>query len=98
MTGLIAYDWPGNVRELKNLVEATFIASDERSFSMRDLPHPYGEVFARLNEEAISDRRRLLAALVAVKWNKACAARRLGCSRMTLYRRLAKYGIQQADS
>ena len=43
-----------------------------------------------------SERDALLAALGAASWNVARAAKRLGISRMTLYRRLQRHGISRA--
>jgi transcriptional regulator of acetoin/glycerol metabolism len=36
----------------------------------------------------------LLAALRAARWNVSAVARQLGCSRMTLYRRMKRCGIR----
>ena len=40
---------------------------------------------------------RILAALTATRWNKTDAARRLQCSRMTLYRRMRRHGLPGAE-
>ena len=39
------------------------------------------------------ERHRILSALSATNWNKSKAAERLSWSRMTLYRKLAKYQL-----
>jgi transcriptional regulator of acetoin/glycerol metabolism len=39
------------------------------------------------------EREQLLSALVATRWNISETARRLHWSRMTIYRRLAKYEL-----
>jgi DNA-binding NtrC family response regulator len=44
-----------------------------------------------------TERDRLLSALSLTNWNKSQAAARLQWSRMTLYRKLAKYGITSGD-
>jgi DNA-binding NtrC family response regulator len=90
---LFAHDWPGNVRELRNLLEAMFIDVDSPRITRADLPARFRE---RLRETAglpRSERERLIAALFATNWNKSRAAERLRWSRMTLYRKLAKYGL-----
>jgi transcriptional regulator of acetoin/glycerol metabolism len=43
------------------------------------------------------ERLRILAALTATRWNKTDAARRLQCSRMTLYRRMRRHGLPGED-
>ena len=94
---LLAYSWPGNVRELRNLVEATFVNTSSRWMSWSDLPYSFrNSVPAPLDEEERGDRERLLSALAETKWNKSKAADRLHWSRMTLYRKLAKYGVADA--
>jgi transcriptional regulator with PAS, ATPase and Fis domain len=90
---LLRYDWPGNVRELKNLLEATFINLPSQKISFIDLP----EAFQRRLKEAEglpqNERDRVLSALFATNWNKSKAAQKLRWSRMTLYRKMAKYDI-----
>lgn len=94
---LLHHDWPGNVRELKNLFEAIFIDP------------PYGKIGRAQLPESICDQRaaellrpteceRLLNALLATNWNKSKAAEKLHWSRMTLYRKMAKYHIQESKS
>jgi DNA-binding NtrC family response regulator len=90
---LLAHDWPGNVRELRNLLEAIFIDVASSRIARVDLPARLRE---RLRDTAglpRSERERLVAALFATNWNKSRAAERLQWSRMTLYRKLAKYGL-----
>jgi transcriptional regulator of acetoin/glycerol metabolism len=41
---------------------------------------------------------RLLSALLSTNWNKSKAAEKLRWSRMTLYRKIAKYGVSKAAS
>jgi DNA-binding NtrC family response regulator len=92
---LLYYGWPGNVRELKNLLEATFINLPSRKIRLMDLP----EIFQRRLKETEglpqSERDLLLSALFATNWNKSKAAEKLHWSRMTLYRKMAKYDIKE---
>jgi transcriptional regulator of acetoin/glycerol metabolism len=44
------------------------------------------------------ERERLISALLSTSWNKSRAAEELHWSRMTLYRKMAKYGIDDADA
>lgn len=53
---------------------------------------------ATLKEAVIeSEREALVAALEACDWNYARAAQRLGISRMTLYRKLSRCGIERGN-
>jgi DNA-binding NtrC family response regulator len=89
---LLAHDWPGNVRELKNLLESVFINLSSSTIGLGDLPEPLRRR-AQDSGPPPDERERLLAALLATKWNRSQAAERLHWSRMTLYRKMAKYQI-----
>jgi DNA-binding NtrC family response regulator len=91
---LTAHDWPGNVRELNNLVEAIFIDPPRGQVHMRDLPPVFRQIFEQYQRTASSERDRLVGALEQTQWNKAEAAKQLKWSRMTLYRKLAKYHLE----
>jgi transcriptional regulator of acetoin/glycerol metabolism len=45
-------------------------------------------------EDPHADAEALLRTLQAARWNVSAVARQLGCSRMTLYRRMKRWGIQ----
>ena len=92
MDRLVAYDWPGNVRELRNVVESAFGARPAARITWVDLPE---WLRARLGERetAPDEPERIISALAATDWNKSKAAEKLQWSRMTLYRKLAKYQI-----
>jgi DNA-binding NtrC family response regulator len=44
-----------------------------------------------------AERRRLLEALTTANWNKSQAAELLNLSRMTIYRKMAKYSLVRPD-
>lgn len=90
---LSRHAWPGNVRELRNLVEVLFIDPPNGKITLNDLPPAFREVFGRYRNCESDERGRLLDALRRTEWNKAEAAKELSWSRMTLYRKLAKYHI-----
>ncbi len=94
LEALTAYDWPGNVRELKNLVERLVIHAPARFITRADLD----EHMAHEQSEAVAGsivNARVREALVTARGNKSETARALGCSRMTIYRRLAEYNAAQ---
>ena len=91
---LLAYDWPGNVRELRNVLETIFISPPAAAISAADLPLRLRAHIAAAGADQAPERERLLAALFAVNWNKSKAAQALHWSRMTLYRKMAKYHIK----
>jgi DNA-binding NtrC family response regulator len=90
---LLGYDWPGNIRELKNLLEETFINASPRQISLHDFPQQFRNKFQNGGSENSSELDCLISALVSVNWNKSLAAQKLKWSRMTLYRKMAKYRL-----
>jgi len=92
---LLAYDWPGNVRELKNLVEGVLIHASAPEITASELPRYLREHCETAGDAADGERKRLLAALAATNWNKSKAAAKLQWSRMTLYRKMAKYHMSE---
>jgi transcriptional regulator with PAS, ATPase and Fis domain len=96
VAALMEYDWPGNIRELKNLMEASFIHAYRR-ISLKDLPDNFRQRLCESETLVQDERTRLITALLNANWNKVKAAQRLKWSRMTLYRKMAKYGVQSAS-
>jgi DNA-binding NtrC family response regulator len=90
---LFSYDWPGNVRELKNLLESIFVEDPPGDISPRDFPASLRLRCAELKSLSGDERERLLWALTTTNWNKSKAAAKLQWSRMTLYRKMARYNI-----
>ncbi len=93
LAALLRHDWPGNVRELRNLVEAVFMTLRSRRISLEDVPLLYRRSGDAGEMRREAERERLLAALLATKWNKSRAAEQLHWSRMTVYRKMAKYHL-----
>ncbi|MFO0793844.1 MAG: sigma-54 dependent transcriptional regulator [Candidatus Brocadiaceae bacterium] len=90
---LLSYDWPGNIRELKNLLEAIFINSPSRRITFLELPEQFRRKLEEMKNLPLSDQALLLSTLITTKWNKSKTAQKLQWSRMTLYRKMAKYHI-----
>ena len=100
---MMAYDWPGNVRELENALERAAILSPGESIASSALPE---RVSARRAEPLVSDRAPATPTLEAIErayvtWvlqnesgNKSRAAEVLGIDPSTLYRKLARYGVE----
>jgi DNA-binding NtrC family response regulator len=95
---LLQYDWPGNIRELKNVVESLFLVDAPNGIRFEHLPQRLRESFDRGGELLPDERERLVEALCSTHWNKSRAAEKLHWSRMTLYRKMAKYCISRFSS
>ncbi len=92
---LTMYEWPGNIRQLRNLVEACFVNTISDYLGVCDFPsHFRTELESKLE---LGSRKGLLRALQACNWNISHAAWRLHCSRMTVYRRMARYRISRNE-
>jgi propionate catabolism operon transcriptional regulator len=95
--GLADHSWPGNGRELENVAQRIALACAEREGpvdarqirSLIDRPGrdiPSGSTLSSVRRE--NEREYALDALAACRGNHEAAARRLGISRSTLYRKL----------
>ncbi len=97
MRTLMEHDWPGNVRELQNALEAAAIACRGRVIENDDLPPEIlrSESPVEMTDYWERERANLQQALAYTGGNRAKAARMLGISRATLYRRLATLESQR---
>ncbi len=94
---LMRHQWPGNVRELRHAVEHAFILCRGADIEPRHLPveiiQPYSTPFAHEASPVMLDREGLIETLKRAGGNKAQAARMLGVSRQTVYRKLKEFDI-----
>jgi transcriptional regulator with PAS, ATPase and Fis domain len=96
------YQWPGNVRELANVIERAMVVAKgsvilpehlpPHLFESRPAPTTDAPRLPELSLEA-AEREQILRALQASGGKRIEAARLLGLSRRTLYRKLDRYGI-----
>ena len=94
---LLRYDWPGNVRELRNVIESTLVFCNTERITARDLPPYLRALTAAPAGPRGSEPERIAETLRAAAGNRSETARLLGCSRMTLYRKMVKYGLFPAE-
>ena len=96
---LTLYSWPGNVRELRNAIEYAFVLCQSGAIGVTHLPSKIvsaNEAVApecRLDPGCLDERARLIQVLREAGGNQSGAARLLGVSRVTIWKRLKKYGI-----
>ncbi len=84
---LSAHPWFGNVRELQHVVEQAMIFSNEPIIEMNQVYPGLGTV----QEE--NEKMEIEFALNNAAGNQTLAARLLGVSRRTIYRKIEEYGI-----
>lgn len=91
---LARLDWPGNVSQLRHVLAATIKRRPAGVIEVTDLPPETRSVSHRLLSpmEAL-ERDAIVNALVANEENPTKAARSIGMSRATIYRKIRQYGI-----
>jgi sigma-54 dependent transcriptional regulator, acetoin dehydrogenase operon transcriptional activator AcoR len=104
MAVLRAYSWPGNVREMRNIIENLLLTSREEEVALDELPAELIDetvaagVAAPITLQAASleetERVAIARAVHGAHGNLAQAARSLGVSRSTLYRKLELYQLE----
>ncbi|MBM4246343.1 MAG: sigma-54-dependent Fis family transcriptional regulator [Deltaproteobacteria bacterium] len=106
MQAMRSYHWPGNVRELSNALERASIMANGGEMQLEHLPielRRTTEAPEKEEEEEVStldlsleaaERDQIRRALDSAGGRRVAAARLLGLSRRTLYRKLDKYGIR----
>jgi transcriptional regulator with PAS, ATPase and Fis domain len=102
---LLAHDWPGNVRELRNCLKHAVAMASKGEILPEDLPaslHKNVGLSADSHQDEnpfVTMERELLAcALTEGHGNPEEAARLLGVSRATMYRKIKKYDLLQKKS
>lgn len=101
---LQAHRWPGNVRELFAALESAHIRAGDRRIEAQHLPEevrgarggPIGESDGeryRSERPAADERSAIIDALEHTGGTRSAAARQLGMSRTTLWRKMKEYGI-----
>lgn len=102
MSCLMAYHWPGNVRELKSAFEYAFVTCQDAMIRPHHLPpNIIKDGFSpkivpkskqRFNREEIK-RIELIEALEQAEGNQSRAADILGVTRVTVWNRMRRYGV-----
>lgn len=95
---LMSYTWPGNVREFRHALEHAFILCRATHIDLEHLPSEMKErgdavaspenLFSKVDVDSVTK------ALQQTHGNKARAARVLGVSRQTIYRKIKEFGIE----
>jgi len=93
------YHWPGNVRQLENVIERAFALGVDKIIQAEDLPLEIREAAQQGagTDEILTLRDNEIAlirsALQNTNGNRAKAAKLLGISTSTIYRKIEKYQI-----
>jgi transcriptional regulator of acetoin/glycerol metabolism len=88
--------WPGNLRELKNVLDyAAAMAGDGGLIGLAELPDALLAHDDAAGVPLPAEAQLLLQYLRAARWNVSAVAHQLGVARMTVYRRMKRWGIQE---
>jgi two-component system response regulator HydG len=100
MQKMVQYNWPGNVRELRNAVEYAFVLCPSGGIDARHLPPkisgappqcPPPPAIIQKSQDA--QKNELIRVLSQTSGNQSEAARMLGVSRITVWKRIKKFGL-----
>lgn len=97
---LEGYPWPGNIRELRAVMERSFLLTRGRGeIRALDLPlTPTGQRRSAAREPLTLlelERQHIWDVLTETNWHQGEAARLLGISEKTLYRKIREFGFQR---
>lgn len=94
---LESYSFPGNVRELENMIERAIVIGNGRKITLRDLPLERGTVSTSVESLDDLEKNHIVFILGKYNWNISRAARALKVDRVTLYNKISKYGLKNAE-
>ncbi len=106
LAALELFPWPGNIRQLENVIQHAVLVSSGPELLVQHLPQPLQD-HAVLNQgqappapaDSLHQQRDLIErnviqrALANHGYSRARAADALGISRVTLYKKMKKYGL-----
>jgi len=108
LEALETFPWPGNIRQLENFIQQAVLVSSGTELLPQHLPQqvrdyrPAGrEASPKANHDTLEHNRELVErnviqrALASHGYSRANAARSLGISRVTLYKKMKKYGLMR---
>ena len=91
---LMRYTWPGNVAQLHHLLQQVVQHRRSGTIQPRDLPPELHSISRRVLSTLESmERDAIVRSLADTNGNKMQAARSLGVSRATIYRKIHEFGI-----
>jgi len=102
---LVRYPWPGNIRELRNMLERVLLlAGHAEELRPEHLP---ADLRAEVADEETPlgddlslqamEKRHIARVLLLSEGNRTAAARALGITRATLYKKLKTYDLELLD-
>ncbi len=103
---LMRYEYPGNIRELENIVQRILVYCDGEVVEPQHLVADLREnlpVAVRGNRQDwppldAHEKQYIMEVLDEVEGNKSAAAKILGIDRVSLWRKIKRYGLEKPDA
>ena len=101
---LMDYEYPGNIRELENIVQRILIHCDGPTVQPEHLREDLADRTAVTRSERQyrptlieHEKQYILEILDEVEGNRSAAAKILGIDRVSLWRKIKRYGLEDSD-
>nr|WP_321467208.1 sigma-54 dependent transcriptional regulator [uncultured Desulfobulbus sp.] len=102
---LMSYEYPGNIRELENIAQRILIACEGDVVEPQHIASVFGDtewLTIRDNRQewptlAEHEKQYILEVLDEVEGNKSAAVKILGIDRVSLWRKIKRYGLENPD-
>jgi len=99
---LCQYSWPGNVRELENVIERAVALANGPTICVNDLPEYINNLSVETYRRKSADiptleeqeKNYIRWVLERCEWNKTRAAKIMGIDRVSLWRKMKRFGIE----
>lgn len=97
MKRLEEFNYPGNVRELENMIERAIVVGNGKKITLKDLPLEKSVISSSVESLDDLEKEHILKILKKYSWNISRAAKALSIDRVTLYNKIAKFGLKSSD-
>ncbi|MBF0210921.1 MAG: sigma 54-interacting transcriptional regulator [Desulfamplus sp.] len=99
---LMAHPFSGNIREMQNIIEHAFILCSDGKIALEHLPATFNKESKKVDKVAdgsikSAEIETIQSALKRNNYNRSRAAKELGIHKTTLFRKIAKFGIELPD-
>jgi DNA-binding NtrC family response regulator len=99
---LCQYSWPGNIRELENVIERALALANGPEITVGDLPDYISDLSVETYRRKSSDiptleeheKSYIKWILEKCEWNKTKAAKFMGIDRVSLWRKIKRFGLE----